>query len=145
MAKTTLADRESAALSDQALDSAVLSESHSSAIPGNIPGPTSTSKGGVKLTKAPNLDRITKAVAGAFFGMMRPDSESHLHFGLRQGRPTVEVERALNILEAHGLVSRTPDERGGVTYRPLKDMSAYRAAANLGIRLTERLALGDRP
>lgn len=89
--------------------------------------------------KDPKLDRITKAVAGAWFGMMRPDGESHLRFGLQQGRPTVEVERALNILEAHGMVSRTPDEYGGVTYKPLVDMSTYRAAANLRLKLTEGL------
>lgn len=87
----------------------------------------------------PKLDRVTKAVAGAWFGMMRPDGQSTLHFGLQQGRPTVEVERALNILEAHGMISRTPDEYGGVTYRPLTDMSAFRASANLDLKLTEAL------
>ena len=95
-----------------------------------------------KLTKGPKLDRITKAVAGAWFGMMRPYGQSTLHFGLQQGRPTVEVERALNILEAHGMVSRTPDEYGGMTYRPLVDMSSYRAAANIDIKLTESLPDG---
>ena len=94
--------------------------------------------------KAPKLDRITKAVAGAWFGMMRPDGESHLRFGLQQGRPTVEVERALNILEAHGMVSRTPDEYGGVTYKPLVDMSTYLAAANLRLKLTESLSTKPR-
>lgn len=89
------------------------------------------------------LDRVTKAVAGAWFGMMRPNGESHLRFGLQQGRPTVEVERALNILEAHGMVSRTPDEYGGVTYKPLVDMSSYRAAANIKMKLTEALEPRD--
>lgn len=92
--------------------------------------------------KAPKLDRVTKAVAGAWFGMMRTDGNSELHFGLQQGRPTVEVERALNILEAHGMVSRTPDEYGGMTYRPLVDMSTYRASANIGLKLTEGLTPG---
>lgn len=86
-----------------------------------------------------SLDRVTKAVAGAWFGMMLPNGRSHLHFGLQQGRPTVEVERALNILEAHGMVSRTPDVSGGVTYRPLVDMSGYRAAAGLNLKLTEAI------
>lgn len=94
---------------------------------------------GERLTKAPKLDRGTKAVAGAWFGMMLPNGGSHLRFGLQQGRPTVEVERALNILEAHGMVSRTPDEDGSVTYRPLVDMSGYRAAANLNLKLTESI------
>lgn len=100
----------------------------------------------LKPQKAPKLDKITKAVAGAWFGMMRPNGESHLRFGLQQGRPTVEVERALNILEAHGMVSRTTDEYGGVTYKPLVDMSAYRSAANLRLKLTESIgatALGE--
>lgn len=89
------------------------------------------------------LDRITKAVAGAWFGMMRPDGQSKLHFGLQQGRPSVESERALNILEAHGMISREADEFGGMTYRPLVDMSGYRAAANLKLKLTEKLPTPD--
>lgn len=93
------------------------------------------------MKKPVKLDRVTEAIAGAWFGMMRPGGDSHLHFGLKQGRPSIAAERALNVLEAKGLVSRTPDEFGGMTYRPLVDMSGYFAAArnSSGIKLTETI------
>lgn len=93
------------------------------------------------VKKDSDLDPVTAAVAGAWFSMMRP-RDGKLTFGMREARPSAEVERALNILEARKMIRRKPDLSGGVTYTPLVDMSGYLSAARKapkGIKLTERI------
>ncbi len=69
------------------------------------------------------LDNHTKAVAAAWFGMMKPNSDNFLRFGLQQGGPSNVALRALNVLENQGLVRRELYEDGSMKYFPLTDFS----------------------
>ena len=90
-------------------------------------------------------DAVTIGVCGVWFGNMRPGGNGELHFGMRQSRPTAEVQAALDDLVARGVVSLTADAHGpGCTYRPLINcFDAFRwvlANPSYGIKLTEPIS-----
>ena len=65
------------------------------------------------------LSYEAKAVGGAWFGAMRPNSTSHLNFGMIERRPTAVAQAALDELEAAGLIERISINRPpAITYRP---------------------------
>ncbi|MGU3286507.1 hypothetical protein [Methylobacterium mesophilicum] len=66
-----------------------------------------------------DLSDNARAVAAAWFGMMRPDSTSRLRFGMVESRPSERAQAGLDELQAAGVISREDEPRGAVVYRPL--------------------------
>lgn len=70
------------------------------------------------------LSDDAKAIAGVWFGMMRPGKGSVTHH-LRELKPTDRTQAALDELVAKGVISVEPFNRfGGLVYRPLMDCHA---------------------
>jgi hypothetical protein len=96
---------------------------------------------------AKGLSDASKAVAGAWFGLMRP-GKSEVTFQLREARPSDEAQAGLNDLVEHGIISVEPFNRyGGLVYRPLVDCHCFfvwlgknRANPAAKIRMTVPLA-----
>ena len=97
------------------------------------------------------LDDATKAVAGAWFGMMRP-GKGDLTFNLREGRPSDEAIDALGKLVRAKVISVEAFNRyGGLVYRPLVDcrpamLWLHRNIGNpaAAVKMTEPLAGGEK-
>lgn len=70
------------------------------------------------------LSDMAKAVAGGWFGMMRP-STGKLTFSLVKSKPTPEAQAALDELVQAGVVSvERLNTHGGLIYCPLVDCHA---------------------
>jgi hypothetical protein len=68
------------------------------------------------------LSKRARALAGVWFGMMRPDSCSGVTMNLRELKPTEITQAAIDELLAAGIISKEPfNEYGGIVYKPLVD------------------------
>jgi hypothetical protein len=69
-----------------------------------------------------NLSDDAKAIAGCWFGLMKPNSESALTLHFQKLKPAPRTEVALAELVEKGAISVEPfNEFGGLVYRPLVD------------------------
>lgn len=64
-------------------------------------------------------------VAGAWFGMMKPDGKSHLRFGLQRSRPSARAAVALAELVCRKIISHEVESSGAHVYRPMVDCSPF--------------------
>jgi hypothetical protein len=82
----------------------------------------------IAVGEAAERERLSpeaKAVAAAWFGMMRVDGESHLRFAMVENRPTAKAQAALDELYDAGFISRETEWSGAVIYRPLRDCRPF--------------------
>lgn len=91
-----------------------------------------------------NLDVLSddaKTLAGAWFGSMRPKSESTVTLHLQHNVPTERTQNALDELVAKGVISQRPFNRfGGVVYTPQVDcFDAFRWVGSLNKEWRERV------
>ena len=72
------------------------------------------------------LSDDAKAVAGGWFGFMRPGA-GRVTCHMRETKPTARAQAAIDELVAAGIVKVSKFNRyGGLVYEPLKDCTEYR-------------------
>lgn len=67
-----------------------------------------------------DLSDTAKAVAGAWFPLMKTEGRSELRFGMREYRPTVQAQAGLDELVAAGYLRRITEPTGAIVYKPLR-------------------------
>lgn len=81
-----------------------------------------------KLTEAKSvaLSDDAKAIAGGWFGMMKPGESGGLTFRMKDSRPTARAQAALDELLAAGVIETVEVYRApAITYRPIVDTADF--------------------